>query len=192
MTTVTTGRADSLHMRDIGVERHRKHLAAKNHQDDHDESPRPDEPGDVLCRDGRERSEEILIEGGGCLSRSQRGEHDATGDSAVEDKGQCEVSGGAALGAHELEHQCTKGSDDERGGHGGDPGEEGESDAGECHMSHAIAEQGEAALDEEDTDERGDEPDECRGDERSLHEVVSEHAHVSRPQARGRRVRSRA
>ena len=50
-------------MRHIGIERHREHLSAEEHHDDNDESPRADEPGDVLCRDGRERSEEILIEG---------------------------------------------------------------------------------------------------------------------------------
>ena len=51
-------------------------------------------------------------------------------------------------------------------------------------MSHAVAEQGESALDEEDTDERGDEPDECRGDERPLHEVVAEESHQPAPGSR--------
>ena len=53
-------------------------------------------------------------------------------------------------------------------------------------MAHAVAEQGEPALHEEDADERGDQADERGGDERPAHEVeVEEGAHGSSPTTLG-------
>ena len=179
-------------MRDIRIEGHGKHLAAKNRQDDHDERSGSHQPRDVLRGHGRQRAEEVLIESRGCLARRKRREHDAACDASVEDEGECKIAGGAALGAHEFKDKGSEGGDDERGGHGSQAGQEGKSHTRERDMAHAVAEQREPPLDEEDADEGGDKADERGCHEGTLHEVVSEHAHVSRPQARGRRVRLRA
>ena len=52
--------------------------------------------------------------------------------------------------------------------------QEGQADAGQGDVTHAVAEQGEPTLHEEDADERRDEADERRGEQRASHEVEVE------------------
>ena len=82
-----------------------------------------------------------------------------------------------------------EGADDSGGHGGGNRGgaeEEREADARQCDVPHAVAEQGQAALHEEDADQRGEDADEGCSDERPLHEVELEDGrHGSSPTGLG-------
>ena len=110
---------------------------------------------------------------------------DAGGDAAVEQHRQRDVAAGAAAGADQLdERPRPRRRRPARSSTGRGAGEHADRHAGQGDVAHAVADEGQPALDEEDADHRGGEADEQRGEQGPLHEVVGEQLGTAAPPAR--------
>ena len=81
-------------------------------------------------------------------------EHHAAGDAAVEQHGQRDVAAGAAAGPDQLDGDRADDGRDQRRQHRAVPVSTPTADAGQGDVAHAVADQGQPALHQEDADQR--------------------------------------
>ncbi len=140
----------------------------RRRQDHHGERGEDD---DVAGARREDRPEEVPREVGRGARARPGDEHHAQRDTAVEHHRERRVPARAARGADELDGDRGGDRGDEGGEHRRLTGEDAHGDTRQGDVPHSVTDEGHAALDEEDPDERRREPGQQGGEQRLAHEV---------------------
>ena len=154
---------------------HRRDEAAEQYGDRRERAePEHEHRPEVVARDREDRAEQEL-EQVDVESTRTRDENDARGDAGVEDERESLVARGAAPRPEPLDRERPHDRGNEGGQHGRDAEQVAERDSREGDVPEAVADQRCLALDEEESDGRGEQADDRARREREPHELEVKH-----------------